>query len=71
MIYIPTTEWGTTFIRREGEGRPGSMDLGGIPRFEPSGTGNVVAFDMISGEIAWQYEIPGSFNRGSLGGLAV
>ncbi len=38
------------------------MDLGGFPRFEPSGTGWVVAFDMLSGEIAWQQETPGSFN---------
>jgi alcohol dehydrogenase (cytochrome c) len=62
MLYIPTTEWGTTFIRREGEGRPGSMDLGGIPRFDTQGTGYVVAFSMLSGEIAWQHEVPGSFN---------
>lgn len=62
MLYIPTTEWGTTFIRREGEGRPGTMDLGGIPRFADSGTGWVVAFDMLSGEIAWQREMPGNFN---------
>ena len=62
MLYIPTTEWGTTFIRREGEGRPGSMDLGGIPRFESSGTGYVVAFNMRTGEIDWQQETPGNFN---------
>lgn len=62
MIYVPTSEWGTTFIRREGEGRPGTMDLGGIPRFDPQGTGYVVAFNLISGEIEWQFELPGSFN---------
>ena len=62
MLYIPTTEWGTTFIRREGEGRPGTMYLGGIPRFEPSGTGYLVAFNMLSGEIEWQEETPGNFN---------
>jgi alcohol dehydrogenase (cytochrome c) len=62
MLYIPTTEWGTTFIRRDSEGRPGTMDLGGFPRFEPSGTGYVVAFDMLTGEIAWQQETPGSFS---------
>ena len=62
LIYVPTSEWGTTFIRREGEGRPGTMDLGGIPRFDPQGTGYVVAFDLRSGEVAWQYELPGSFN---------
>ena len=62
MLYIPTTEWGTTFIRREGEGRPGSMDLGGIPRFEPTGTGYVVAFNMRTGNIDWQVEMPGNFN---------
>jgi alcohol dehydrogenase (cytochrome c) len=62
MLYIPTTEWGTTFIRRAGEGRPGSMDLGGIPRFEPSGTGYVVAFNMRTGNIDWQVEMPGNFN---------
>ena len=62
MLYIPTTEWGTTFIRREGEGRPGTMYLGGIPRFEPSGTGYLVAFNMLTGEIEWQEETPGNFN---------
>lgn len=62
MLYIPTTEWGTTFIRREGDGRPGTMDLGGIPRFEPSGTGYVVAFNMRTGDIDWQVEMPGNFN---------
>ncbi|MBL4819627.1 MAG: PQQ-dependent dehydrogenase, methanol/ethanol family [Gammaproteobacteria bacterium] len=73
MVYVPTTEWGTTFIRRDGEGRPGTMDLGGIPRFEPQGTGNLVAFNLQTGKIEWQYELPGSFNwSGSLttgGGL--
>ena len=62
MLYIPVTEWGTTFIRREGEGRPGTMDLGGIPRFEPSGTGYVVAYDLRDRQIKWQVESPGSFN---------
>lgn len=62
MLYIPTTEWGTRFIRREGEARPGTMDLGGIPEFDITGTGWVVAFDMLSGEIAWQKEMPGNFN---------
>ena len=62
MLYIPTTEWGTRFIRRDGEGRPGTMDLGGIPQFDTTGTGWVVAFDMLSGEIAWQKEMPGNFN---------
>ena len=62
MLYIPTTEWGTTFIRREGEGRSGTMYLGGIPRFEPSGTGYLVAFNMLTGEIEWQEETPGNFN---------
>ncbi len=62
MLYIPTTEWGTRFIRREGDGRPGTMDLGGIPQFDTTGTGWVVAFDMLSGEIAWQKEMPGNFN---------
>ena len=62
MLYIPTTEWGTTFIRREGEGRPGTMYLGGIPRFESSGTGYLVAFNMLSGQIEWQEETPGNFN---------
>ncbi len=62
MLYIPVTEWGTTFIRREGEGRPGTMDLGGIPRFEPSGTGYVVAYDIRDRQIKWQVESPGSFN---------
>jgi alcohol dehydrogenase (cytochrome c) len=62
MLYIPTTEWGTTFIRREGDGRPGTMDLGGIPRFEPTGTGYVVAFNMRTGDIDWQVEMPGNFN---------
>ena len=62
MLYIPTTEWGTTYTRREGEGRPGTMDLGGIPRFDDSGTGYVVAFNMLTGEIEWQQETPGNFN---------
>lgn len=62
MLYIPTTEWGTQFIRREGEGRPGTMDLGGIPRFDPSGTGWVVAYDLRDRQIKWQVESPGSFN---------
>ncbi|NKB34977.1 MAG: PQQ-dependent dehydrogenase, methanol/ethanol family [Pseudomonadales bacterium] len=62
MLYIPTTEWGTNFIRREGEGRPGTMDLGGIPAFEQSGTGWLVAFNMRTGEIDWQQETPGNFN---------
>lgn len=62
MLYIPTTEWGTQFIRREGDARAGTMDLGGIPRFDTTGTGWVVAFDMHSGEIAWQKEMPGNFN---------
>ena len=38
------------------------MDPGGIPRFDTSDTGWVVAFDMISGDIAWQQETPGNFN---------
>ena len=62
MLYIPTTEWGTNFIRREGEGRPGTMDLGGIPAFDQTGTGWVVAFNMRTGEIEWQQETPGNFN---------
>ena len=62
MLYIPTTEWGTRFIRREGEARAGVMDLGGIPQFDTTGTGWVVAFDMLSGDIAWQKEMPGNFN---------
>ena len=62
MLYIPTTEWGTRFIRREGDARAGTMDLGGIPQFDTTGTGWVVAFDMLSGEIAWQKEMPGNFN---------
>ena len=62
MLYIPTTEWGTNFIRREGEGRVGTMDMGGVPRRDTQGTGYVVAFDMITGAIAWQHEIPGSEN---------
>ena len=62
MLYIPTTEWGTNFIRREGEARPGVMDLGGVPQFDPSGTGYVVAFHMRDREIVWQREMPGNFN---------
>ncbi len=62
MVYVPTSEWGTTFIRREGEGRPGTMDLGGFPRFDPEGTGNLVAFNLQTGQIEWQFELPGSFN---------
>jgi alcohol dehydrogenase (cytochrome c) len=61
MLYIPTTEWGTRFIRREGEARAGTMDLGGRPQFDVSGTGWVVAFNMLSGEIDWQVEMPGNF----------
>ena len=38
------------------------MYLGGIPRFEPSGTGYLVAFNMLTGEIEWQEETPGNFN---------
>lgn len=62
MLYIPTSEWGTTFIRREGEGRPGTMDLGGIPRFDAAGSGNLVAYNLRTGEIDWQFDLPGSFN---------
>jgi alcohol dehydrogenase (cytochrome c) len=49
MLYIPTTEWGTRFIRREGDARAGTMDLGGIPQLATTCTGWVVAFDMLSG----------------------
>lgn len=59
MIYIPTHEQGTTFMRADREGRPGTMDLGGIPRFSPAGKGYVVALNIQTGEIAWQYETPG------------
>jgi len=64
MIYIPNNEWGTDFIRREGEGRPGTMDLGGIPRFEnpANAIGKVSAFNMRTGEIDWEFDMPGSFN---------
>ena len=62
MLYIPLMEWGTEFIRREGEGRAGTMDLGGIPRFDDTGSGKVVAFNMRSGDIAWEWELPGDFN---------
>ncbi len=61
MLYIPTTEWGTRFIRREGEGRPGTMDLGGMVQFDTTGTGWVVAFNMLTGEVDWQKEMPGNF----------
>ena len=62
MIYIPTTEWGTTFIRREGVGRPGTMDLGGFPRFATEGSSKLVAFNMITGNVDWEFEMPGVFN---------
>lgn len=61
MLYIPTTEWGARFIRREGEGRAGTMDLGGMVQFDKSGTGWVVAFNMLTGKVDWQKEMPGNF----------
>jgi alcohol dehydrogenase (cytochrome c) len=54
MVYIPSLEWGTTFIRADREGRPGTMDLGGIPRFSQSGSSYLVALNLRTGEIEWQ-----------------
>lgn len=62
MVYIPVSEWGTTFYRGQGEGRPGTMDLGGIPRFADTGKALVVAFNLQTAEIEWQFEQPGTFN---------
>ena len=62
LVYIPSSEWGTEFIRREGEGRPGTMDLGGIPRFDSQGKEQLVAYNLRTGEIEWQREMAGSFN---------
>jgi alcohol dehydrogenase (cytochrome c) len=62
MVYIPDQERGTTFIRADREGRPGTMDLGGIPRFAAEHKGHVVAFDLRERKIAWKFETPGGVN---------
>ena len=38
------------------------MDLGGFPRFESAGSGNLVAYNLRTGEVDWQFDRPGSFN---------
>src|SRR5690606_13423507 len=62
MVYIPEHERGTTFIRADREGRPGTMDLGGIPRFSEEQKGHIIAFDLQKREIAWKFETPGGVN---------
>ncbi len=62
MVYIPEHERGTRFVRAERPGRPGTMDLGGIPIFEEEAKGHVVAFDIRNREIAWKFETPGGVN---------
>ncbi|MEX0618041.1 MAG: PQQ-dependent dehydrogenase, methanol/ethanol family [Pseudohongiellaceae bacterium] len=62
LVYIPEHERGTTFFRADREGRPGTMDLGGIPQFSPEGSGHIIAQDLRTGEVVWKFETPGGVN---------
>jgi len=62
LLYIPDMEHGSIFTRGPSKYIPGMMFFGGNMQWADEGKGFVRAFDVRTGEKAWEFETPGGPN---------